>query len=141
MLNSICQENIQRGKSYLPNPYPAHKLVIRKKSLKSIMAVKGWKSYSQMADALGFTRQYLAMIAGGIPISAEFVTRLAACMGDTKGNWHIHYEIAPRGRFHENHPVWNQQKHDGKIPYERLSLSGEFRNNEYYVEKKYKFDF
>jgi transcriptional regulator with XRE-family HTH domain len=135
MTNSILQEPCQVGKSYLPSPYPAHKLVIKKKSLKSIMEVKGWSTYTQMAEALGFTRQYIAMIANGIPVSAEFITRMALALGNKKANWYVHYEIVPRALISENHPTWNKQKHDGQIPYNRFSISAEFRKNDYLVEK------
>lgn len=141
MTNNILQDACQVGKSYLPNPYPAHKLIIKKKSLKSIMQVKGWGTYTQVAEALGFTRQYIGMIANGMPVSAEFITRLALALGSKKQNWYVHYEIVPRGFISENHPTWNQQKHDGQIPYERFSLSSEKRSVDYSVEKKYEFGF
>lgn len=136
MTNNIYQDNIQPGKSYLPNPYPAHKLVIKQRSLKSIMTVKGWTTYTQVAEALGFTRQYIAMIASGIPVSAEFITRMALALGNKSQNWHLHYEIVPRGYIHENHPTWNQQKHDGQIPYERYSINADTRKKDYSVEEK-----
>lgn len=139
MTNSILQEPIQDGKSYLPNPYPAHKLIIKKRSLKSIMQVKGWGTYTQVAEALGFTRQYVAMIANGIPVSAEFITRMALALGSKKQNWYVHYEIVPRALLHDNHPTWNQQKHDGQIPYNRFSIAAENRSIDYSVEKTYKF--
>lgn len=141
LTNNILQEDCQRGKSYLPNPFPAHKLVIRKKSLKSIMTVKGWGTYTQVADALGFTRQYIAMIANGIPVSAEFITRMALALGSRKQNWYVHYEIVPRGFIAENHPTWNQQKTDGQIPYDRLSIMADQRSKDYSVEKKEHYEF
>lgn len=136
MENTILQKPLQDGKYNLPNPYPAHKIVIKKKSLHSIMLVKGWKTYTEVANALGFTRQYIGMLANGIPVSSEFIIRMALCLGNQKNNWHIHYEIAPRGFIQDNHPTWNFQKHDGQIPYNKISPSAEFRKREYSVEKQ-----
>lgn len=136
MLNDIYQKSCQHGKSQLPNPYPAHKMIIREKTLKNIMLVKGWGTYTDVGKALGFTRQYISMIAGGIGVSTEFIIRLAMCTGNIEGNWYIHFEIAPRGFIDDNHPTWNMQKHDGNIPYERFSSSAEFRSQDYSVEKK-----
>lgn len=136
LTNNIYQKGIQPGKSYLPSPYPAHKLVLKRRSLKSIMTVKGWDTYTQVAEALGFTRQYIAMIANGIPVSAEFITRMALALGSKKQNWYVHYEIVPRGYIHDNHPTWNQQKHDGQIPYERYSVNSSLRKKDYTVEEK-----
>lgn len=139
MTNPILQERCQSGKSSLPSPYPAHKLVIKRKSLKSIMHAKGWTTYTQIANALGFTRQYIAMIANGIPVSAEFITRLALALDSKQQNWYVHYEIVPRGFIDQEHPTWNQQKNDGQIPYHRFSLMADHRSKEYSVEKCYKF--
>ena len=136
MENTILQEPLQGVKQYLPSPYPAHKLIIKKKSLKAIMAVKGWSSYTAVANALGFTRQYIAMIANGVPVSAEFVCRMALALGSRKANWYIHYDIVPRGFVESNHPTWNMQKHDGQIPYEKFSVMEEVRKQDYSVEKK-----
>lgn len=141
MQNSHYQQCNQVAKSYLPNPFPVHKLVIRKNTLKMIMSVKGWKTYTEVASALGFTRQYIAMIANGIPVTSEFITRMALALGNNNGNWYSHYEIAPRGEFDINHPVWNQQKHDGIIPYTRYSSSAELRSKDYSVERRYDFGF
>lgn len=139
MTNNILQHPIQDGKSYLPNPYPAHKLIITKKSLKIIMQAKGWGTYTQVGEALGFTRQYIGMIANGIPVSSEFIVRLALALGNAKHNWYNHFQIVRRGMIHENHPTWNQQKQEGQIPYNRFSVSAELRNMDYAVEKCYKF--
>jgi hypothetical protein len=136
MENDILQEPIQQGKSYLPSPFPAHKIVIKKKSLQSIMITKGWKTYNDVGTALNFTRQYVTMIANGTPVSSEFIVRLAMAIGNTTNNWFIHYDIVPRGYIHSNHPTWNQQKHDGQIPYEKYSLMADLRKRDYDVEKQ-----
>lgn len=149
--NSIYRKQLQGGKEYLPNeeqagrkipsPYPAHKLVIKKKSLHSIMVAKGWKTYTQVASALGFTRQYVTMVANGVPVSSEFIIRMALCLGNQKYNWHVHYEIAPRGYINENHPTWNEQKYKGQIPYEKYSISADLRKDAYPVEKQLELKF
>lgn len=138
--NNILQEPIQGGKSHLPNPYPAHKIMIMKKSLHSIMIAKGWKTYADVGHALGFTRQYVAMIASGVPVSSEFIVRLALSLGTQLDNWYVHYQIAPRGYIAQNHPTWNEQKYKGQIPYDKISLMAELRKLDYPVEKQDNFN-
>lgn len=138
-LNNILQNGCPAGKSYLPSPFPVYKLILRKGALKNIMIVKGWKTYTQVASSLGFTRQYISMLADAkISVSVEFMSRLALCLGNLRDNWHVHYELAPRGNFDDNHPVWNQEKYNGKVPYTDISPTADLRNKDYPVEKKEK---
>lgn len=148
MLNNVYQKfirngklNLPTGKTYLSSPFPVHRLVLKKDALRDIMRVKGWKTYADVGSALGFTRQYIAMLVNTkVSVSSEFISRMAVSLGNISENWHIYYEIIPWGVYDHNHPLWNKEKHDGKIPYEKYSIAAELRKKDYSVEKLDHFD-
>lgn len=137
MENSILQNDQLVGKSHLPSPFYSYRLVLRPGAFKSIMKIKGWKTYEQAGHALGFTRQYIQMAdKTGVQVGPEFVTRLAACLGNISEGWWIPFEIVPHGVSDDNHPLWNHAKEMGKMPYRRYSEAAEFREKDYSVEQK-----
>lgn len=137
-LKAILQPNKDNVKSHLTSsPFPSYRLVMRKGRMKQIMTLKGWNTYEAAAKALGFTRAYIQMIdKTRVQVGSEFITRLAACLGSIHENWHVHFEIIPWGVVDENHPKWNQAKHDGEVPYQQYSPSANLRKDEYSVEEK-----
>jgi len=114
---SICR------KSPLPVPGLEHRLVFKKGAVEAIMKVKGWRTYADMARALGITRQYVSMMAKTrVGATSTVICRLAAEMGSISSNWWVFYEIVPYGVSDPDHPVWNQEKAMGRQPYKsRLS--------------------
>lgn len=135
-LNSSLQEEPMSVKSYLPSPYPCYRLVLKKNQMREIMKVKGWRTYEDVAGALGFTRQYICMIdKTRVQVGPEFVTRLAAALGNVIENWWVNFEIIPFGVIDDRHPVWNNAKYGGKIPYSRYSPAANLRKNDYLVEE------
>lgn len=125
----------RKVKHSMAYPYSTYRIVFKKGALKSIMKVKGWKSYQSVANALGFTRQYIQMLdKTKVAVTAEVISRVAVCTGSTTDNWWIHYELIPWGVENLNHPVWNMEKHNGKIPYVEHSISSEFRSLDYPAE-------
>lgn len=137
MSNACLQKEPRNVKTYLTSPYKKFRIILKEGVIYDLMRVKGWKNLSQVAEELGFTRQYIHMLVKAkVSASAEFITRLAACLGSIDKNWHVHFMIVPCGNFHENHPTWNMQKHDGKIPYRRYSTNAEHRKKDYSVEEK-----
>lgn len=137
MSNATLQKNKLIGKSHLPSPFYSFRLVLKAGAFRAIMKVKGWKTYEEAGQALGFTRQYIQMAdKTGVQVGPEFITRLAACLGNISQGWWIPFEIIPHGVADENHPLWNDAKYFGKIPYRRYSPVGEARKNDYSIEIK-----
>lgn len=112
------------------------RIVFRKGAVDAIKRVKGWRTDGEMAEALGITRQYMSMLAKTrVSVTQTVITRLAVLLGNVKGNWWTHFEIVPYGVKDENHPVWNQEKYMGQIPYGKFSSSAQFRREEYSIEE------
>lgn len=100
-----------------------------------IKHAKGWKTDADMARSLGLTRAYVSMLHHArVSVSSTVITRLAASLGNVEGNWWIYFEIVPRGEADRRHPYLNMEKHNGQIPYNQYSSSGELRKQDYMVE-------
>ncbi len=135
-LNGILRKLTEKGKSYLPNPAPGLKLVFKKEAFDVIMASKGWKTHAEAAKAIGITRAYVSMMAKRrVSVSHNVILRLAYLMGNIRANWWIFYEIVDAGvPVALNHPTWNQEKYQGRIPYVKRSISADFRGLDYEAE-------
>ena len=133
-LNSI----FRKKKTYLPNPIPALKLVFKKDAIEKIKQVKGWQSDKEMANALGITRAYVSMMAKRrVSVSHNVILRVAYLLGSIQGKWWVHYEVVDTGEpVDSNNPLWNQEKYQGRIPYNHFSSSAELRGKDYAVEKR-----
>ena len=115
----------KREKHLLPNPNHEYRLVFKKGAIATIKKAKGWKTDSEMARALGITRSYISMLrATRVSVTANVITRLAAQLGSTEGNWWSHFEIVPWGVQDINHPVWNVEKTMGRMAYSRFGSHG-----------------
>ncbi len=137
LLSLINLKRFKRSKSTLPNPNLEYRLVFRRGAVELIRDAKGWKTDAEMARALGLTRAYITMLRRTkVSVSSTVITRLAAQLGNTDRNWWIHFEIVPWGVPDLNHPVWNQEKFMGRVPYDRFSLSANFRGLDYRAEKR-----
>jgi hypothetical protein len=137
-LNTIFHKPRPHGKSYLPNPAPALRLVFKKDVVGTLKKVKGWGTDREMAEALGVTRAYVSMMAARrVSVSHNIILRLAWLLGSTRGNWWVLYEIIEAGEpVDHNHPLWNEDKYQGRMPYARFSSSAQLREPDYPVEKR-----
>lgn len=136
-LKSIFYKETRKRKTFLPSPGLEYRIVLKKGALKSIMKVKGWHTYEEVAKYLGFTRQYIGMLDGAkVACTHEVITRLAVLLGNIEDGWWVHFQIVPRGVVHENHPTWNQEKHLGRMPYRKHSPQANMRESEYPTEQK-----
>jgi len=137
-LNGIFQKSHPRGKQHLPNPSPGLKLVFKKDSVGTIKNVKGWRTDREMAEALGVTRAYVSMMAARrVSVSHNIILRLAYLLGSIRGNWWVFYEIIDSGEpIDRDHPLWNNEKYEGRIPYSRYSSSADVRAADYKVERR-----
>jgi transcriptional regulator with XRE-family HTH domain len=131
-LNSI----FHKSKPRLPNPAPNLKLVFKGGAIGQIKEVKGWRTDREMAEALGITRAYVSMLAARrVSVSHNVILRLAYLLGSVSGKWWVHYEIVNSGEpIDPDHPIWNQEKYQGRMPYGRFSSSAELRKKDYKVE-------
>ena len=134
-LNQILQLRFKKGKSALPNPNLEYRIIFKKGAVETIKRAKGWESDAEMARALGLTRAYITMLRRvKVSVTATVITRLAIQMGNIEKNWWIYYDIMPWGVEDVNHPIWNQEKYMGRIPYARHSLMAELRSKDYETE-------
>ncbi|RLI01994.1 hypothetical protein DRO30_03310 [Candidatus Bathyarchaeota archaeon] len=107
-----------------------YQLVFKPGMLDDIKRVKGWKTDTQMAKELNFTRGYVSQWRHGGAVSADAILAIAKHTGTINGAWWAPFEIVPKGIYKPNHPVFNTQKLNGKRPYEAFSLQGDFRKAE-----------
>ena len=128
----------RRGKSFVPNPTPSLKLVFKNGEVNKIKDIKGWQTDREMAEVLGITRAYVSMLAARrVSVSQNIIMRLAYLLGNLRGNWWVHYEIVDSGEpVDHNHPLWNNEKYQGRMPYNRYSSSAELRSRDYKVERR-----
>ena len=69
------------------------------------MKAKGWRTYQDAANELGFTRQYVCMLdKARVAATHIVISRLATALGITNGRWWIHFEIVPHGVTDPNLP-------------------------------------
>jgi hypothetical protein len=135
MFNLFLRPRLKRIKEYLPNPYLEYRIIFKKGAIEAIKRVKGWRTDAEMARALGLTRAYISMLhKTKVGVSSTVITRLAVCLGNVRGNWWEHYQIAPWGVTDFNHPIYNEEKYTGRIPYDHFSLSADLRNRDYKTE-------
>lgn len=137
-LKRILHFGKRQRKRVLPDPVPGLKLVFRKGAVETIKRAKGWVTDSDMAYALGITRAYVSMMSKRrISVSHTIILRLAYLLGNLRGNWWIFYEIVNTGEAVDfNHPLWNEDKYHGRIPYDYFSSSADLRSQDYVVERR-----
>lgn len=139
LLNNVLQRGERKVKQYLPSPFPSYRLVLRKDAWIAAKRSKGWRTYQDAADAMGLTRAAIQMAdKTRVQVGPDFITRWAACMGNSSANWWVDFEIVPHGVVSQNHPMWNSAKEKGIVPYDSYSPAAEFRRSSYPVEKNKK---
>lgn len=136
MIKNIEPSATKKCKSILPNPGLEYRIVFKKNAIDTIQRAKGWRTLAEMARNIGITRSYLSMLKSTrVQVTATIISRIAVAMGNVNDNWWIYYDIIPYGVLDYNHPVWNQEKYMGRVPYERYSPSCESRSLDYSAEK------
>lgn len=137
-LNGILHFVKKPGRQVLPNPIPGLKLVFKEGAVETIKRAKGWATDAEMALSLGITRAYVSMMSKRrVSVSHNVILRLAYLLGNIRGNWWTFYEIMDTGEPVDfNHPIWNEEKYKGRIPYNRFSTSAESRSRDYKVERR-----
>ncbi len=128
----------RKGKRYLPSPTPGLKLVFKAGEVEKIKDLKGWSTDREMSEALGITRAYVSMMAARKKSASQnVIMRLAYLLGNIRGAWWVHFEIIDGGEpVDPNHPLWNDSKYHGEMPYTRYSSSTDLRSRDYRVERR-----
>lgn len=103
------------------------------------MQIKGWRNLSEVAKETGYTRQYISMIdRGTVNITVDFLARIFELTGNINNckcfdKW---FEFIPCGEYNPNHQMWAMAKYEGRKPYQRYSISADFRKSDYEVEEE-----
>lgn len=115
---------------------PRGQIIINRTNFIELMKQRRWRNNVDVGKALGYTRQNIALVMSGAPVSTEFMARVGLATGTWEDKTYSHYfEIVPTP-VADNHQRWNMAKYQGKMPYESHSVSAEFRNQDKPVEKK-----
>jgi plasmid maintenance system antidote protein VapI len=111
---------------------------IKKSAWEAIRALKGWHkrgSISRFAEELGITRQYASLIVGGKAGCSSFVMRKIKRLVGINGSCWCHlFEETRVDDVDLDHPIYNQAKYNGEVPYQRYSSSAELRDKDYKTE-------
>lgn len=120
----------------LYSPQFEYAIIFKPGAVESIKKVKGWRSDAEMARNLYVTRQYICNLKKQrAACTSTIITRIAACLGNIEDHWYEFYQLKPLGFIRTNDMQYNQQKYLGQIPYEKYSISAEFRKQDYAVEQ------
>jgi len=111
-------------------------LAFRPGEIRRIMSLKGWSSDRDMAEALGFTKNYICQLRAGAKVSSEVIARLAQELNNQDGAWWSHFELVERHPESLHSPRNNQAKARGQMPYSARSCSSDFRALDNPMEKR-----
>ncbi len=119
------------------SPHFCYEIMMKKGAIEAIMLTKGWKSDQEMAIALGFTKSYIGRLrTRRQAVSHTVITRLALAIGNIHDKWWIFYEIVPNKMTNpDSFQKLNMQKYKKQIPYNRFSISADFRSLDGEVER------
>jgi hypothetical protein len=116
--------------------FPRGQIVLNKTNFFELMKQRRWRNNVDVGKALGYTRQNIAYIMAGSPVSAEFIARIAILTGTSfDKSYSYYFDVIVVGQP-DNHQKWNQAKADGRMPYEAHSISAEHRSQDAPVEKR-----
>lgn len=127
----------RKRRTLVYSPQFCYEIMMKKGAIEAIMLTKGWRSDTEMAIALGFTKSYIGRLrTRRQAVSHTVISRIALAIGNIHDKWWIFYEIAPnRSAEPDAFQRLNMQKHKKEIPYNRFSVSAEFRKLDGEIEK------
>ena len=114
---------------------------LKKRTWQYICERKRWTgrgSIARFASEIGITRQYARMISGGlVGCSSNVMRRIIDMLGYRAGEcWCDLFEFHNIEGVDQNHPIWNQAKSLGEVPYTHYSDVADMRSQDYDVEKR-----
>ncbi len=135
MLNFFKKKRKKRILVYSPNF--SYEILMKKGAVEAIMLAKGWRSDTEMAKALGFTKSYIGRLrTGKQAVSPAIIVRVALAIGNIHDKWWIFYEILPmKNDQPDAFQKLNMQKYRKEIPYNRFSISADFRKLDGEIER------
>jgi plasmid maintenance system antidote protein VapI len=112
---------------------------LKKSTWDAIRISRGWGergAISRFADELRITRQYAAdLVRCNCGCSSNVIRRIVDLLGIKEGCWCHLFDKTNLREVDNNHPIFNQMKYNGEVPYERFSPSADARAKDYKVEK------
>ena len=113
---------------------------MKKKTWEAICAIRGWQgkgSAARFAEEINITRQYAyGIINGTFGCSSNVMRKIIDLVGIKESCWcHMFDKFNLKG-IDPNHPIYNQAKFNGEVPYDPLSLSADLRAQDYKTETR-----
>jgi hypothetical protein len=122
---------------------------LRKSTWEAIRTSRGWYGRGatvRFAEALGVTRQYAwDIITQRCGCSSNVMRKIIALLGmdrpivikgqDHYQCWCVLFEMVCQREANPNHPIYNQMKYAGEVPYSKYSESANLRKRDYDTEK------
>jgi plasmid maintenance system antidote protein VapI len=118
------------------DPSFQYEIFLRPGALEAVIKAKGIRSYTELAEQLKITKQYLSNLKQGkVGVSHVFIVRMAVLLNNTKQAWWSLYEIRPSTRnMGNNTQQMSKMKYEGQIPYQKYSPVGKLREKDLPVE-------
>jgi len=112
---------------------------LKKTTWDAIRISRGWTgkgAASRFSEAIGITRQYGSEIINQrCGCSSNVMRKIIDLLGIKDGCWCHLFDKNCMVDHDPNHPIYNEQKYMGEIPYSKYSPSADSRKKEYSVEK------
>jgi predicted metal-binding protein len=112
---------------------------LKRSTWDAIRISRGWVgkgAASRFAETIGITRQYASEIINQrCGCSSNVMRKIIDLLGIKEGCWCHLFDRNCMVDFDPNHPIYNQEKYMGVIPYTKHSTAAEMRNLDYPVEK------
>jgi hypothetical protein len=125
-------------KTYQKEDYKS--FYLKKKTWEAICSSRGWHgrgSITRFAEEIGVTRQYASgLVSGACGCSSNVMRKIIGLLGINKGCWCHLFEKNSTHGMHPNHPIVNQAKFMGEVPYQLYSPSAGLRSADYETEEK-----
>lgn len=144
MSEKICQDEpslvrIDQTKTRQREDYRS--FFLKKSTWDAIRISRGWPergSISRFAEEIGVTRQYAAdLVSCNCGCSSNVMRKIIDLLGIRDGERWCHlFDKTNMRNVDNNHPIFNQAKYMGEVPYERFSISATLRESDYAVESR-----
>lgn len=115
-------------------------LYLKRSTWELIQLAHGWSgrgSVKAFADSIGVTRQYASgLVTNSFGCSTNVQVMIKDLLGIKDDECFCHLFSIRRRNVSANHPIHNQSKYMGEIPYIEDSISAKFRRLDYPAESE-----
>lgn len=113
---------------------------MKEKTWEAICTSRGWGgrgSVARFAESINITRQYAhGLVNRTFGCSSNVMRKIIDLLGLKSGCWcHLFDKYNVKG-IDPNHPLYNQMKTNGEVPYTEYSESAHLRSVDYKTETK-----